>query len=125
MVCASIENKCFKSQRVVILKLSHIFVYDCNLQMTRFGIDFDYKIANQLTWRYPAAVILTSLLVVATAIHSLCQKFEISRENVVFVLPIFGLALFHNSIIAVPLLTYIHLMRTLQKRYAELNKLLK
>lgn len=91
--------------------------------MTRFGIYFDYKVANRHAWQYCAVVVLMGLFLWVGAFHTTLDYYMngFSPFNLIkFV----GSAVHQNQMLTAPLLAYIYLTRNLQKRYAVLNQLL-
>lgn len=92
--------------------------------MTRFGIDFDYKMANRYAWLYCIGIILAISILLGITFHKLMSNYVggMSPFNTFL---FFSTSLHQNQILIAPLLTYIYMMRSLQTRFAVLNQLLR
>lgn len=92
--------------------------------MTRFGIDFDYKAANQHIWLVCAALIIINVLIVLTLFVSM-YDYYMDKYSVLNIVKFNCTGLHQVHLLTAPALTYVYLMRNLQKRYAVLNQLLR
>lgn len=96
----------------------------CIKQINRFGFEFDYKTAHRHAWLYGAGIILTVSILLAVTFADAMKNYMHSDSP--FDMFIFAVSsLYHNQSLTAPSLTYIHLMQSLQKRYAALNQLLR
>lgn len=92
--------------------------------MARFGIYFDYKVENQRSWWVGAALILTNALIVAFIFYKM-YDYYMESYSLCNVIAYIGSGLHLNHLLTAPALTYVYLIRNLQKRYAVLNQLLR
>lgn len=92
--------------------------------MTRFGIYFDYKLESQCFWLISVTLMLINVAITA-ALY--CKMYDYYMENYTLlnVIEYIGSGLHHNHLLTAPALTYVSLLRNLQKRYAVVNQLLR
>lgn len=95
-----------------------------SIQMTRYGIDFDYKVAYRNAWLYCTAIISTFTVLSITLFVTSIDDF-LGGDFLYDVFLYFSSSYHQNQFLTAPLLTYIYIMRNLQKRYAVLNQLLR
>lgn len=100
------------------------FVSANTIQLTRFGSDFDYKMANRHAWLYCTGNMLTISVPLTILIVTLIDDsfgYDLLLEVFCYISASYHL----NHVLTAPLLTYIYMMRNLQKRYAVLIQLLR
>lgn len=95
--------------------------------MARFGNDFDYKSAHRHAWLHCAVAVLTFSLLLLTVLVSLfVTLIDHLGAAILFNLFVhFSSIFYQNQSLSAPLLAYIYLMHSLQKRYALLNQMLR
>lgn len=104
------------------LLFSCLFVFR-QIQMIRFGVYFDYKMGNRHAWLYCGAILLFASFILAISFHT--YQYFLETYTVYNVIEYVGTGLHQNQMMGAPLITYIYLLRNLQKRYAVLNQLLR
>lgn len=91
--------------------------------MSRIGITFDYKVGNRHAWLYFAGVILFGSVILVISFHT--YTYFLIKFTIFDIIEYVGTGLHQNQMMAAPFLTYVYLLRNLQKRFAALNQLLK
>lgn len=92
--------------------------------MARFGIYFDYKMANRHAWLYGALIVVIGLILLTATCHNTLEYY-MDSYSLLNLTKFITSSLHQNQMLGAPLLTYIYLMRNLRKRYATLNQLLR
>lgn len=100
-------------------------VSSCLQKLTRYyGVHFDYKVGNRHAWLYCTTIILIGLILSAAAFHSRFEYY-LDGYSLVNLTKFISSSLHENQMMGSPLITYIYLLRYLQKRYAVLNQMLR
>lgn len=99
-------------------------MFSTTIQMTRFGTNFDYKVAYRDAWLYCTIIILTMTVLLISLYFP--PNEDSSRVHTLYGVFHFFTSTYHqNQFLTAPFLAYIYIMRNLQKRYAVLNQLLR
>lgn len=107
-----------------LISVKHLIFLN-TIQMTRFGNDFDYKLAYRDAWLYAVIMSTISVINLTLVLTSMYSSLDIFLHNLLEAFLTFSIGHIQNQISMAPLLTYIYMMRNLQKRYAVLNQLLR
>lgn len=89
--------------------------------MESFGVGFNYKIEYYRAWIYCSAAMAVSLILTAWTYLT----FEYDNYSDVELIYFFGAAISQDSVLILPPITFIFLLRNLHKRFIGLNSILR